>query len=76
MLTALTGCASDGTVVRAANNDDGPTGFEVQYTTPIPSEFFQTASQQGTIELLEYESKDYTSSSRPTTHKPAYVYLP
>ena len=76
MLTALTGCSSDGTEVRAESGDDGPTGFEVQYTTPIPGEFFQTASQQGTIELLEYESKDYTSSSRPTTHKPAYVYLP
>ena len=76
MLTALTGCSSDGTEMRAESGDDGASGFEVQYTTPIPSEFFQSASQQGTIELLEYESKDYTSSSRPTTHKPAYVYLP
>ncbi len=50
--------------------------FSIQYTTPVPSGFFQAASQQGTIELLEYESKDYTSASRPTTHKPAYVYLP
>ena len=50
--------------------------FIIHYTTPVPSEFFQAASQQGTIELLEYDSKDYTSSSRPATRKPAYVYLP
>lgn len=76
MLTALTGCSSDGTEARAESNDDVPTGFEIQYTTPVPSEFFQAATQQGTIELLEYESKDYTRSDRPTTYKPAYVYLP
>ena len=56
--------------------DDVPTDFQIQYTTPVPSDFFQAASQQGTIELLEYDSKDYTQSSRPTTHKPAYVYVP
>ena len=50
--------------------------FTIHYTTPVPSEYFQAASQQGTIELFEYDSKDYTSSSRPATRKPAYVYLP
>lgn len=58
------------------NSDPVTEPFSIQYTTPVPSGFFQAASQQGTIELLEYESKDYTSASRPTTHKPAYVYLP
>lgn len=81
LMTSLFGCAacsSDGNSVEAADNDDGdtPTDFAIQYTTPVPSEFFQAATQQGAIELVEYESKDYTSASRPTTHKPAYVYVP
>ncbi len=76
MLTLMTACSSDGAGARAEAADDVPTGFEIQYTMPVPSEFFQAASQQGTIELLEYDSRDYTSSSRPATRKPAYVYLP
>ena len=28
------------------------------------------------MELVEYDSKDYTQSSRPATRKPAYVYVP
>ena len=91
MLMLMTACSSDGAGARAEAADDVPTGFEIQYTTLVPSEFFQTASQQGTIELLEYDSRDYTSSSRPATRrsaqrdassreaslkKPAYVYLP
>ena len=58
------------------NNNPVTEPFSIHYTDPIPSEFFQASSQQGTIELLEYESKDYTSSSQLVTHKPAYVYLP
>ena len=61
----------------SGNGDsEGTSEFHIQMTTAVPSEFFQAATQQGTIELLEYESKDYTSSSRPTTQKPAYIYLP
>ena len=67
-------CSSDRPM--ADSDDDVPTDFEIQYTTTVPSEFFQVASQQGTIELVEYDSKDYTTASRPTTHKPAYVYVP
>ena len=67
-------CTSDSPV--ADSDDNVPTDFEIQYTTTVPSEFFQVASQQGTIELVEYDSKDYTSARRPTTHKPAYVYVP
>lgn len=44
-------------------------------TTPVPSGYFQAAAQKGTVEVVEYESKDYTGSTAPT-HKPAYVYLP
>ena len=77
-LVSCTACSDSAEAATAAGDDDGPTNgdFQIQYTTPVPSEFFQTASQQGTIELLEYDSKDYTSSARPATHKPAYVYLP
>ena len=50
--------------------------FNIQMTTPVPSAYFAEADQKGTIELLEYDSKDYTQSSQPATRKPAYVYLP
>ena len=81
LLTSLFGsaaCSSEASSPEAANNGDGETAtnFAIQYTTPVPSEFFQVASQQGTIELVEYQSKNYTSSSLSTTHKPAYVYVP
>ena len=62
----------------SGDNESNPVTeeFTIHYTDPVPSEFFQGASQQGTVEVLWYDSKDYTSSSRPATHKPAYVYLP
>ena len=50
--------------------------FSIQMTTPVPNEFFAEANLKGTVELLEYESKDYTRGNQPATHKPAYVYLP
>ena len=50
--------------------------FSILYTDPVPSEFFQASSEQGKIELLWYDSRDYTKSSLPATRKPAYVYLP
>ena len=82
LMTSMFGCAacsSDGASKEAADvseNDNVPTDFQIQYTTPVPSDFFQAATQQGTIELVEYDSKDYTQSSRPATRKPAYVYVP
>ena len=62
----------------SGNNENNPVTeeFSIHYTDPVPSEFFQAASEQGKIELLWYDSKDYTKSSRPATRKPAYVYLP
>ena len=77
-LVSCTACSDSAEAATAVGDDDGPTSgeFQIQYTTPVPSEFFQAASQQGTVELLEYDSKDYTSSERPATRKPAYVYLP
>ena len=82
LMTSMFGCAacsSDGASKEATDvsaNDNVSTDFQIQYTTPVPSDFFQAATQQGTIELVEYDSKDYTQSSRPATKKPAYVYVP
>ena len=81
LAASLAGCAaciSDDEQVRhvAGNNGGSDEAFTIHYTSPVPSDLFQAASQQGTIELLEYNSKDYTSSARPATRKPAYVYLP
>ncbi|MBQ7634337.1 MAG: hypothetical protein IJS89_02055 [Bacteroidaceae bacterium] len=82
MMTSMLACAacpSDGASKETADvsaNDNVPREFQIQYTTPVPSEFFQAATQQGTIELVEYDSKDYTQSNRPATRKPAYVYVP
>ncbi|MBR1434976.1 MAG: hypothetical protein IJ584_07675 [Bacteroidales bacterium] len=50
--------------------------FSIHYTESVPSEFFQPATDQGSVELLWYDSRDYTSDSRTSTRKPAYVYLP
>lgn len=77
-LVCCAACSESAEAATAAGDDDGPTNveFQIQYTTPVPSEFFQAASQQGMVEVLWYDSKDYTSSARPATRKPAYVYLP
>lgn len=75
MLMAVTACSTDG-VEALAETGGTPSDFEIQYTMPVPSDFFQAAEHQGTIELVEYDSKDYTSSCQPVTHKPAYVYVP
>ena len=50
--------------------------FSIHYTEAVPSEYFQPASEQGTVEVLWYDSRDYTSSAKTATRKPAYVYLP
>ena len=44
-------------------------------TVPIPQNYFNAAANQGVVEIIEYDSKDYTGSMIPT-RKPAYVYLP
>ena len=75
MLMSVTACSTDG-VEALAETGQTSSDFEIQYTMSVPSDFFQAAGHQGTIELVEYESRDYTSSGQPTTHKPAYVYVP
>jgi acetyl esterase/lipase len=50
--------------------------FSIHYTDDVPSEYFTAASEEGTVEILWYDSKDYTRSDTPATRKPAYVYLP
>ena len=71
LMTSMLGyaaCSSDSVSKEAADvsaNDNVPTDFQIQYTTPVPSEFFQAATQQGTIELVEYDSKDcHTAMTR------------
>lgn len=49
---------------------------QVSYTTEVPKEYRREAQQQGEIVRVEYETKDYTSTSDETIIKPAYVYLP
>ena len=58
------------------NTDPVTEPFSIHYTEAVPSEYFRPASEQGTVEVLWYDSKDYTSSSKPATRKPAYIYLP
>ncbi len=69
-----TSCANDD----IAYISDEPSEIEpsaIEMTVPVPTGYFSAASQQGTVEVVEYQSKDYTGSMA-TTHKPAYVYLP
>ena len=66
--------ATEGNPVGNVVEEPAP-GFSIQYTTEVPAAFFQTAKQQGSVELVEYTSKDYAGNGQPT-HKPAYVYLP
>lgn len=58
------------------NSDDMSPKTVMQTTTPVPPAYFQSAAEQGRVELMHYESKDYTRADRPTTRKPAYIYLP
>ncbi len=52
-----------------------PEAMTIQITSAVPEAYFRAAEQKGTVEVIEYELKDYTGSMAPTT-KPAYVYLP
>ena len=45
------------------------------WTTAVPQKYFAAASEQGTVERVEYASKDYAGNSADVT-KEAYVYLP
>lgn len=55
---------------------DTPTETTVEMTTAVPDAYFETSGQQGRVEVLWYDSKDYTQADQPATRKPAYVYLP
>lgn len=69
-------CSDNAEAPYNPDNVDIPSEFTIQTTTAIPSRYLSAATEQGTVEVVEYESKDYTSASLPVTHKPAYVYLP
>ena len=51
----------------AENNNPVTEPFSIHYTTPVPSEFYQAASEKGKVETLWNDSKDYTKSNRPAT---------
>ena len=59
------------------NGDEGkiPPGEQTGYTDAVPSEYLREARQKGTVETLQYQSRDYVRDSSPIT-KTAYVYLP
>ncbi len=73
---------SDSNDVATTDNGSGNSGdttsmtSRIETTTAVLAEYFNVATQQGTVEVVNYESHDYTQESRPTTNKPAYVYLP
>ena len=48
----------------------------VETTTAVPADYFNEAGEKGTVEVLYYDSKDYTTSAQSPTRKPAYIYLP
>lgn len=45
-------------------------------TAAVPKAYFLPARQKGTVQLIEYVTRDYTQTSRPAITKKAYVYLP
>lgn len=45
-------------------------------TSAVPAAYFEAAAQQGRVEVLTYEARDYTRTDGAVTQKPAYVYLP
>lgn len=68
--------ADDGGTTAPTDGSNSNTETTVQMTTAVPDAFFQTSDRRGTVEVLWYDSKDYTRPDRPSTRKPAYVYLP
>ena len=63
--------SEDGKVDQLNSIDIPQTG----YTETVPQEYKNKAEHQGTVERLDYESKDYVRDSSVIT-KTAYVYLP
>ena len=55
--------------------DETITMEQTGMTAPVPSAYLSTAQQQGTVQRIEYASKDYAGSGADVT-KQAYVYLP
>lgn len=58
------------------NNDNSEVASRIETTTAVPRQYFSSAARQGRVEVVYYDSKDYTQSGLPATRKPAYVYLP
>lgn len=70
-------CENNDTPSNASAGEGGaPAADRIELTTAVPDGYFDAATQQGTVEMITYDSKDYTRSDQPATSKPAYVYLP
>lgn len=61
-------CSAQGTVTSRTLAQTGT-------TTAVPALYSRSAKNQGKVERLDYESKDYVRDSRAIT-KTAYIYLP
>lgn len=78
-IAGMAACSDDGGdsgSTAAASGDTSAVSSRIETTTPVPSDYFNTAEEQGTVEVLTYSSRDYTSASLSATQKPAYIYLP
>lgn len=74
-IAGMAACSDDGNN-NATNDGDSAVASRIETTTAVPSSYFDAAQEQGTVEVLTYSSRDYTSASQSATEKPAYVYLP
>lgn len=60
------------TVEEMENNINIP---QTGWTDSVPSEYLSAASEQGSVDRIDYDSKDYAGSGQDIT-KTAYVYTP
>lgn len=77
-ITGMAACSDDGgnRVSATADDNSGDIASRIETTTSVPTDYFNVATEQGTVEVLTYSSHDYTDASLPATKKPAYIYLP
>ena len=86
VMSFLTGCSdSDNSgIIEGAQTQTAPKitagGETVElaqsgYSTAVPENYFSSIDKSGTVQMIEYESKDYARDESKIT-KTAYVYLP
>ena len=86
VMSFLTGCSdSDNSgIIDGAQTQTAPKitagGETVElaqsgYSTAVPEDYFSSIDKSGTVQMIEYESRDYARDESEIT-KTAYVYLP